>query len=171
MTSVAARRGIQTLYRGTLMRSRTEARWAAMFDQLGWRWTYEPFDLVGYIPDFLLHFDAGEMVCEVKSTDEDFRDAERKLDCSTWEGPALIVGQSIDRSVCGRILDWGTGLPEWCDAEFFTCLSCGGVSVLAAEGSWKCRRCGDGHGNAHVGEFDAATAWAEATNRVQWRAA
>jgi hypothetical protein len=23
-----------------------------LFDQLGWRWTYEPIDLAGWIPDF-----------------------------------------------------------------------------------------------------------------------
>jgi hypothetical protein len=170
VSSVASRRGIQTLYKGVLFRSRTEARWAAYFDGVEWRWSYEPFDLYGYIPDFLLHFPAGEMVCEVKALDEDFRAAEIKLDCSTWEGPALIVAQNIEGKLCGRIRDWGTGMPEWCDAEFFTCISCGSVSVLAVEGDWSCRVCGAGNGNAHVGEYDPAPVWAEATNRVQWRA-
>lgn len=40
------------------MRSRLEARWAALFDLIGWRWTYEPFDADGYIPDFLIEGDA-----------------------------------------------------------------------------------------------------------------
>lgn len=46
--------GIQTVYRGIEFRSRTEARYAAWFDQCGWRWEYEPFDLAGWIPDFSL---------------------------------------------------------------------------------------------------------------------
>ena len=48
------RRGIPTLYRGVQYRSRLEARWAAFFDLLGWPHQYEPFDLEGWIPDFLL---------------------------------------------------------------------------------------------------------------------
>ena len=45
---------IPTMYRGRLYRSRLEARWAAFFDLLGWQHEYEPFDLAGWIPDFLL---------------------------------------------------------------------------------------------------------------------
>lgn len=33
---------IPTKYRGLQMRSRIEARWAAMFDRVGWPWEYEP---------------------------------------------------------------------------------------------------------------------------------
>lgn len=43
-----------TIYRGCQFRSRLEAKWAAFFDLLNWKWEYEPFDLNGYIPDFLL---------------------------------------------------------------------------------------------------------------------
>lgn len=46
---------IPTVYRGIQMRSRLEAKWACCFDQLGWTWEYEPFDLKGWIPDFILH--------------------------------------------------------------------------------------------------------------------
>lgn len=46
---------IPTSYRGIQMRSRLEARWAAMFDLLGWEWEYEPFDLPGWIPDFAIY--------------------------------------------------------------------------------------------------------------------
>ena len=163
------RAGIVTLYRGVLMRSRTEARWAAFFDAVGWSWTYEPYDLQGWIPDFAIRFGAGELLVEVKAHDEDFDFAQWKIDASGCERPVLIVGHDVERNVCGRILDWGTGVPEWCEAQFFYCLSCGAPSVLAVEGNWKCRRCGDGHGNAHVGNFDATAAWNEAGNRVQYR--
>lgn len=45
---------IPTMYKGIQMRSRLEAKWAAMFDLLGWTWEYEPLDLNGWIPDFAI---------------------------------------------------------------------------------------------------------------------
>jgi hypothetical protein len=49
---------IATTYRGTVFRSRLEARWAVFFDRLGVRWEYEAegFELPDgpYLPDFLL---------------------------------------------------------------------------------------------------------------------
>ena len=53
--------GIETMYRGVRFRSRAEARWAAFFDLLNWRWSYEIVDLHGYIPDFVL--DMGRPCC------------------------------------------------------------------------------------------------------------
>jgi hypothetical protein len=41
-----------TIYKGTKFRSRLEARCAAFFDLIGWRYQYEPFDLNGWTPDF-----------------------------------------------------------------------------------------------------------------------
>jgi len=49
MQEIAA---IPTHYNGVNFRSRLEARWAALFDMLGWEWEYEPIDLPGWIPDF-----------------------------------------------------------------------------------------------------------------------
>jgi hypothetical protein len=43
---------IATAYRGFNFRSRLEAKWAVFFDKCGWRWSYEPYDLNGWIPDF-----------------------------------------------------------------------------------------------------------------------
>ena len=48
-------KAIPTEYGGCRFRSRLEARWAAFFDLCRWHWTYEPFDLDGWIPDFALH--------------------------------------------------------------------------------------------------------------------
>lgn len=45
---------IPTMYNNVQFRSRLEARWAACFDLLGRRWQYEPIDLNGWIPDFLV---------------------------------------------------------------------------------------------------------------------
>jgi hypothetical protein len=54
-TTNAVHHGIPTTHAGANFRSRLEARWAAFFDLIGWRWTYEPLDADGYIPDFLIH--------------------------------------------------------------------------------------------------------------------
>lgn len=45
---------IPTMYAGVQFRSRLEARWAAFFDLWGARWDYEPIDLSGWIPDFIV---------------------------------------------------------------------------------------------------------------------
>ena len=52
-------KAIETVYKGYRFRSRLEARYAVMFDALGFEWQYEPegFDLgeMGYyLPDFFL---------------------------------------------------------------------------------------------------------------------
>jgi len=55
------RRGRRTLYKGVMMRSRTEARFAAALDSALIKWDYEPFALAGpsgqWLPDFELHLD------------------------------------------------------------------------------------------------------------------
>jgi hypothetical protein len=53
-TTKADPAGIPTLYKGVNFRSRLEARYAVLFDQLGWLWEYEPIDLDGWIPDFVI---------------------------------------------------------------------------------------------------------------------
>lgn len=166
-----ARRGIPTLYKGVMMRSRTEARWAALFDAIEWAWGYEPYELAGYIPDFILRLATDRyLLCEVKSSSEEFEAAQKKIDDSGYEHEALVVGHCLeDGRVIGRIReDDGLGW-IWSEAEFFFCISCGRASVLAVEGSWRCRCCGAGNGNEHRGEFDVQAAFAAASNRVQWR--
>ena len=55
-------------YKGINFRSLLEARWAYFFDKLGWDWEYEPFEMDGYIPDFLVTYseDCRFMVVDVK---------------------------------------------------------------------------------------------------------
>lgn len=53
----------ETKYAGCLFRSRLEATWAAFFDVCGIPWVYEPFDLPGWSPDFLI---GGQLLAEVK---------------------------------------------------------------------------------------------------------
>lgn len=61
---------IETCYRGYRFRSRLEARWAVVFDTLGWHWEYEPegFDLPAgkYLPDFLVYSKGGKGWWEIK---------------------------------------------------------------------------------------------------------
>lgn len=55
-----------TKYNGRLYRSRLEARWAVYFDLNDIDFEYEPFDLEGWSPDFLIN---GDTVVEVKPVD------------------------------------------------------------------------------------------------------
>lgn len=52
-----------TAYKGTMFRSRLEARWAVFFDMIGWRWWYEPLDYEGWTPDFRVEFPCGHSEC------------------------------------------------------------------------------------------------------------
>lgn len=66
MTSKHRIKAIETRYAGHLFRSRLEARWAAWLDMFGVKWTYEPFDAAGYIPDFICQSGVGAFIVEIK---------------------------------------------------------------------------------------------------------
>ncbi|MCD6539286.1 MAG: hypothetical protein J7K37_01075 [Candidatus Omnitrophica bacterium] len=70
-------KGIITYWRYRKYRSRLEARWACMFDLLGWKYEYEPYDLNGWIPDFILVGDT-EILVDVKpyTTLKEFEECE-----------------------------------------------------------------------------------------------
>lgn len=55
-----------TEYNSRIYRSRLEARWAAYFDLAKIEFEYEPFDLEGWSPDFLIN---GNTLVEVKPVD------------------------------------------------------------------------------------------------------
>lgn len=57
-----------TIYKGVQFRSRLEARWAAFFDLIGWKWEYEPIDLKGWTPDFLVTFPCNHSECSGNHT-------------------------------------------------------------------------------------------------------
>lgn len=115
----------QTSYRGYLMRSRLESRWAVFFDTLGIKWEYEfeGFDLsdgYGYLPDFYLPtFDNG-CWCEVKPDGGDFsravlfaKDYEEKI----WlcEGvPEVAIYKYADYKYP---LGIRCGIPLWGEAD------------------------------------------------------
>lgn len=92
-------KAIETRYAGHLFRSRLEARWAAMFDLLGWKWTYEPFDLNGWVPDFLLSpltSEGSEVLVEVKGPRSEWEAAKAKILAAIPRGDCecLMVGIS-----------------------------------------------------------------------------
>jgi hypothetical protein len=55
-----------TDYGGVHFRSRLEAKWAAFFNCMKWKWAYEPLDLQGWTPDFGLWIKQWYILVEVK---------------------------------------------------------------------------------------------------------
>lgn len=54
------------MYNGRLYRSRLEARYAAFFDLMNYESEYEPLDLPGWSPDFLIQYRGFSSYVEVK---------------------------------------------------------------------------------------------------------
>lgn len=96
-----------TTYRGTRFRSRLEARWAAYFDLCGIQWEYEPFDLEGWVPDFLLKHENHEVLVEVKPVADpnDEINAYAKATAHNTEAWVMLLGRKPDLILCGVIFD------------------------------------------------------------------
>ena len=176
---------IETRYGGTLFRSRLEARWAAFFDLVGWRWDYEPVDLKGWIPDFVIA-GAKPIFVEVKP----YLDPEEPLVAQTqreiesaYQGPneVLLLGALIGWETCfldgpaiGIIGEWynqADGLEgcvpeyvaehfEYCDPPVFWWQSaisqCGGRDFCAEYGSYTHRISGMWDAARHIVGTDLA---------------
>lgn len=84
--------GIPTTYKGVRMRSRQEARWARMFDYLGWEWDYEPIDCNGWLPDFWMPAEEALLECKPALRPVDFEAACSKAESSGYVGRVIIVG-------------------------------------------------------------------------------
>jgi hypothetical protein len=143
--------GIQTTYRGRVFRSRLEARWAAFFDRIGWRYEYEPFDLPRWIPDFVLMsppYKKGPCLVEVKPIVEiDRAVAEEMVEAveGTDYKALLLLGCEPHWEKRRWVIGWmWRGGGEW---------RTGGLS-----GDCEC-------------DVDYEGAWREAGNRVQWNPA
>jgi hypothetical protein len=145
--------GIPTIYRGVQFRSRIEARWAAFFQIAKLRWMYEPLDLAGYIPDFLVWMpyspDIGPFLVEIKSEidGQQLIEAAQKIDRSGWRGRAIIFGASpdvglIDNAPLGDASRWAPIADEWSD-------------MLSAFAGLSRKR--------------VASLWIRAGNAVQWK--
>lgn len=133
---------IPTEYAGTLFRSRLEARWAAFFDVMGWQWTYEPFDLPGWSPDFLLHGTEGRSILvEVKPITEFDAEVARKMLRAFPADPApslMVLGAGVFSTADGDTIGWLTDEWEghcehWCG---FACILIDWCRSLCTGGDW-----------------------------------
>lgn len=165
-----------TAYAGVNFRSRLEASWAAMWDQLGWKWEYEPFDMRGWTPDFLL-MGAVPILVEVKplaSIDLDgpipAMAAKALEGCAEYD--VMVVGVSpnviVNMQSAPSAIGW-----MWCREWEMT----GGANVAEDgdiwhdQGSFKMRRSGLYDGDHHCSHMDGAEIarrWATARNETQW---
>lgn len=184
------RTGIPTTFQHQNFRSRLEARWAAFFDLIEWPWIYEPYDLEGYIPDFLVTGKAPFLV-EVKPAvsveelvEKVVPDLERRgiheqlaPDLETEETDLLIVGVSPTIEI--RVFDWPqhlvlglSFLSSWGTNDRAIWDSTNPFVWVEENGSWMHRPAGIQNGNSHL-RYNADSnlieqLWREAGNRVQW---
>lgn len=176
---------IPTDYGGQRFRSRLEAKWAAFFDRCLWRWSYEPQDFDGYIPDFLLHFRVPVLV-EVKplrwdesDSDEQILQAARtKIVNSGIRGEVLALGTTTILGPYPRLgmmmsVDSETDeATPWDMAFAFQCTHCGSKSFAPENDSWHCRTRGcydEFNGRLHLGDWDVEQDFRRASSEVQWR--
>lgn len=167
-------KGIPTVYAGVQFRSRLEATWAAFFDQVGWRWTYEPYDLPGWIPDFVLHL-ANPVLVEVKPeiAIETLEPHVAKIDTASRSDEVLLVGIDLlpecwmGHGTLGLLREDG----EWGPAFLMRCFGCKRLSFGHSVMSYRCRACGKSDGDGHIRGDDGAfrNAFSTAKNLVQWR--
>jgi hypothetical protein len=181
---------IPTVYGGHQFRSRLEAKWAAMFDGLGWSWEYEPFDYPGYLPDFLIRGDNSVLV-EVRPvvTLNDYRRCANDLGPliqREWGGPFLIAGVGPIASggselypAVGMVaqhygIDETTGYDygyHFSEALWHRCADCTKVAFHHLEGSWRGLPCGHYEGNETllpISESEIRQRWSAACTQTQW---
>lgn len=80
-----------TRYNGRNYRSRLEAQWAAFFDLTGWEFQYEPSEINGYNPDFIIKckskmYPTKYIIVEVKPSvfiDEEYKESVYDKYCKT----------------------------------------------------------------------------------------
>ncbi len=177
--------GIPTVAFGYRFRSRLEAKWAHMFTALGWRWEYEPLDLNGWIPDFLIHTAGIATLVEIKpeSTIRDLSSyvakIERGLGGARYE--VLLLGctafpfpdhNEVGYDPIGLLGEFFEDSRTYDEAKWMRCLECGTVSFFHSTQSFRSRVCGhyDGdHFLAPVLVSDVEGPWAAACNATQWR--
>lgn len=182
---------IPTTYKNIEFRSRLEAKWAAMFDQLGWPWEYEPVDFDGYIPDFHIDFGREQFFVEIKPAfiSEELKPAMDKAVSALRESrreTILVLGASPGRMTIGDYC----GYPVWAlnalmdqdyyidieDAYLAGCPTCQRLVPLTHYGQWgfPCCRVPEGDNKHYRHEIPPSGAiiqnyWAIATNVVKYR--
>lgn len=133
---------------GIRFRSLIEARWAEMFSKLGWDWEYEPIELNGYIPDFIIKFPHMHLLVEVKG-ETNMKNIEQysdKIIKSGWDGEFLLVCSTLgyDNGIFLGLLGC-THMWNGCDfAHLSICGVCKNYTIYSDDYGWFCRNCGDG---------------------------
>jgi hypothetical protein len=179
--------GVPTMFNGTRYRSRLEARWAAFFDLLKWDAHYEPFDLDGYIPDFVINGRSTwgieeQIFVEVKPVmgmaDSMFELAATKMRAAVPDHKeCLIVSYHLPRMVgiagpgwLFEVKDTG-GESAWGPAVFTADRETGRIGFAHSFGSHVDRITGFYNGDRGLGAVGVNDLWREAGNVVQWRPA
>ena len=179
---------IRTEYKGISFRSRLEAKWARMFDFIGWRWEYEPMDLAGWIPDFLLVGTSGNsLLVEVKPilSMSEIEDPlrwkwEKALAESERESDVLVLGvlgPGESDQMGGYSMGWLGELQPGCELWFADAMISrdeNGWDLYHPFGWFRHRLSGTHDGDHHLHppgplaeeQFDKW--WNEATNASQW---
>lgn len=143
-----------TKWRGTQFRSRLEAKWACFFGLVGIPWHYEPFDLSGWSPDFLIETPNGPWLVEVKPVRGPDIPTLEKMSASTpWEEypRAVLVGLGVFKKMNGlHYHQWGWDL----QAPGLNRLNFDTVTDIHLPAPARGR----------LGDI-----WSEASNSVQWR--
>ena len=191
---------IVTEYADTRFRSRLEARWAAFFNLVGWRWEYEPPEQKGWIPDFALIGIKQIIKVEVKPIEwcgdgddllkqansiSDIGNVRRIIDLQHNNAEEIpncddilllgayphLLNQSWGEIALGVFI-----LENWGDSDV-ACLAGGYPPRLldfhALMGSYRYRMGGEYDGDGHIRHcnIDAIEQkWRQAGNAVQWKA-
>ena len=184
---------IPTMFNGRQYRSRLEARWAAFMSLCGWEHEYEPLDLNGWIPDFAIWGDEGSTVwVEVKPVIEFPRDVADKMEDGLPEeyrerGDELLIlgvrpppnalsSRLANRSRLGWMAQHAPpSAPKewrWRDCLFGRWIEEAPFGFCYPYRPYVDRITGERSGGRMPGAEggDLARLWAEASNRVQWRA-
>lgn len=109
-------KAIQTSYAGCRFRSRTEARWAVLFDALGIKWEYERegFELPGgkYLPDFWIP--AFEAWVEIKGGEPSKREIKLAGELARSTGQLVLIVCGIPEAEEPQIIFFRPGkTPVW----------------------------------------------------------
>lgn len=190
-------RAIPTRYNGVNFRSRLEVRWAAFFDLVGWKWEYEPIDLKGWAPDFVLIGRHEKIFVEVKpiiwpeKEEECIEICEKRNDLKKvrnyMEGEILILGSCLPNECAafnngspslGFLGEMGMGLEDepvkrmYFEPASFWQNSRSCVDFAAAYGSYHFRISGEWDGDGHLYPVQLGlveSLWRKAGNIVQWQ--
>lgn len=180
--------GIPTTYRRAEFRSRLEARWASFFDLISWKWTYEPLDADGYIPDFLIHggrplfIEVGNCILQ-----DDFVAKSKKPNGAVDQlgHDVLVVGINPLADIpangevgAGWLADYFPATDEtepvygWSTGRWVVCPTCRGYGVNSLDQHFVVRPCGHYHGGKSLPEpdrYQLDALWNHAGSVTQWK--